>query len=355
MKIQTKILFLTFALSLFSFGSCKNSNKSNSSNEKEIINIGAILPLSGPASVYGEYVKSGQEKALKEVNENLKDTPFTLEVKYEDGKGIPKESLLAYNKLRSEGVEIFNSTISSVCLSILPQAKNDNVLFFADAAHPELTSKDSPLVFRHSNTSTQEVELILEHIGNSEKYNNVALITLSDDYGKAFEEDFKKKVLQNQEDAIVYEDNFGRNETDFNILAQKLNKANPDVAILVGFGQSLGLLIKAVRNVNPDIHIIASIGYIITGSPKVAGEAAKGIEIVNFDFKDADGGVAAFETLGYGTTKLIGEALKKGHSNPTEISNFIKSLSLYETSVEKMSLSDYNNISPELKIEAVTN
>jgi branched-chain amino acid transport system substrate-binding protein len=343
--------FIYFLVAL-SFLSCESNKKETvTSNSKNIIKIGSILPLSGPAAAYGEYVKSGQEKAINEVNSKfLIDTNDSLVVMFEDGKGLPKESIISYNKLRGEGVNIFNTTISNICLPIIELAKNDEVLVFADAAHPSITNPIKPFVFRHSNTSTQEVNLILEHVSKN-NIKNVAIIAVNDDYGVSFKNDFDSLVTKYSDIKLSFFESYGKQDLDFKILVEKLKPVQNDIIILVGYGQSLGLLLKEIRDKNIETPLLASIGYIITESYKFTNNQDKGIEFVNFDFKDSNHtGIDNFEILGYGTTILIGEAIKNGHKSPLEIKNYLESINKYETSNELMIINNHD-ITPNLKIE----
>ncbi len=85
--------------------------------ETESINIGAILPLTGPAAQMGQEMQRGQLLANEYWNNN-RDKHKTPKVNLliEDGKSTPKDALSAYMKLRAQNIDIFTTNLSSVCL-----------------------------------------------------------------------------------------------------------------------------------------------------------------------------------------------------------------------------------------------
>lgn len=352
-NLKNRLFVITlFLISGALLVSCGNSEK-KSVDEKEVIKIGAILPLTGPAALYGEQVRSGQQKALQYLNENVLDDK-KIEILFEDGKGIPRESVNAYMKLRNQDVRVFNTTTSSVSLALVPKAKSDSVLLFADAAHPNITSQESDLIFRHSNTTNQEAELIIDYL-NKSSFEKVAVIYLNDDYGIAASTTLIERLKADSDFELVLAEGYDSETVDLNTLTQKINLANPDITIVISFGQTMGNLVRKIKELRLRTHILASIGFIITGADAMAGEAASGIDYVDFDFQNIqDSGtqeVNSFEMLGYGTTILLGNAINEVGGNPQAIAEYIKSLETFDTGAETMTILPTNDILPKLKID----
>ena len=82
---------------LLLFSSCQQ--------KKDIIEIGAIIPLTGWAAFTGQTCKEGLDLAIQDINNE--QTDYTFKVIYEDCKSSPKDALMAYKKLRSSGIEYF--------------------------------------------------------------------------------------------------------------------------------------------------------------------------------------------------------------------------------------------------------
>ena len=73
--MKRKVSIIIVLIAAFAIGGCNFSQqkgKQKSSNKKEVIKIGAILPLTGDISVYGSGCKNGIDLAIDQLNnENL--------------------------------------------------------------------------------------------------------------------------------------------------------------------------------------------------------------------------------------------------------------------------------------------
>lgn len=347
MKTIVKNLGLIL-IALVIHSGCNNAEKKGE-NKVEVVKIGSILPLTGPASVYGEYTMSGQKKALVQLQSAMKNK--RIEIYFEDGKGDPKASISSYQKLRRDGVNIFITTLTPICLAILPLAKADNVLLFADAAHPVITADNSRMIFRHSNTSSQEALLINKYV-IEKGYKRVAIVFVNDDYGKDCAQLLKSSLGSSNISTTLFE-TFDKTATDFNVVSTKIRVDESEAIVIIGAGQNMGMLVKRIRELEISAPIIANIGYMITGADKLVGSNIKGISYVNFDFKsneNSDSTVNSIETLEFGTVMLLGEAIKEKGGEPDKISNYILGMQKFHSGVEEMVITG-NDIKPGLKIE----
>lgn len=81
--------------------------------EEDVIKIGAILPMTGNAAIYGESMRQGAELATEQIN---KLNSKKVEIIFEDSKGDPKEALSAFNKLK-DNTNVVITAISGGCFS----------------------------------------------------------------------------------------------------------------------------------------------------------------------------------------------------------------------------------------------
>ena len=75
------------------------------------------------------------------------------------------------------------------------------------------------------------------------------------------------------------------------------------------------------------------------------------IGIRNVDFGENVTDIEPFETLGYGTTMLIGEAVEKCGNNPVELAKYISGLQTFKTTNEHLTIMPSNDILPKVKIQ----
>ncbi|MFN8577989.1 MAG: ABC transporter substrate-binding protein [Candidatus Sericytochromatia bacterium] len=300
--------------------------------EKELV-IGAILPLTGKASEMGQEMKKG---ALLAKDYWKKEKKSNINIIIEDSKSLPKDGVSAYMKLKSNNVNLFTTTLSSVCLALLPKVDEDNILLFADAAHPKITEKFNPRVFRNSSTSESEAKEIFKSLVNKNS-KIIDIIYLNSDYGVSFLNHIKNisgsKIKIN-------EISFNEDTINYKNLALKINK-NSDSVVIVGIGKSIGNLIKSIKLQGFSGNIYANIGYILTGGRESAGNLRKGVlytqmkvnplgisEWANKQYKKMyNKKITADALLEFNSISLIKLASQKTNLEPNQISkNMTKSV-----------------------------
>jgi branched-chain amino acid transport system substrate-binding protein len=243
-------------------------------DKTDSLKIGAILPLTGPAAQMGQEMQRGQLLA-KEYwnNNNVKYKTARVELLIEDSKSSPKDALSSYMKLRSQDVSIFTANLSSVCLALLPKVDEDNILLFADAAHPAITQKPNPKVFRNSSTSEVEAQEISKSLLKKD-IKKISVLYINDEYGIAFLKELHR-ILEPK--ASLSDIAFDANTSDYRPLALKAQQVKPDAVIIVGIGKSIGMLIQTLRTQGFKGDIYANIGYLLTGGREAAGNARRGV------------------------------------------------------------------------------
>ena len=67
-------------------------------SQHEEIKIGAILPLTGDAAIYGKDAKEGIDLAEEEINKSGGILGKRIVVSYEDSQALPKVGVMAFNR-----------------------------------------------------------------------------------------------------------------------------------------------------------------------------------------------------------------------------------------------------------------
>jgi branched-chain amino acid transport system substrate-binding protein len=326
--------------------------------EPEAIKIGAILPLTGPAASFGIAMKNG----ILLAQERLKKEGLNLYVVIEDGQGDPKSSLMAFRKLLAAHTKIFITSVSGVCLSIIPVAQKEKVLLFAEAAHPQITGA-SPLVFRHSNTAPQEAEIIGNWVIKNEKVKKVFILWINDDFGLSTKNELVKILNQLE----LKDESYEKTQTDFKNITTHILNFNPDVVIIIGYGKSLGIAIKTLHQMNYRGKILTNLGVKITPDAVIAaGEAINGIYYNDFNFDSEDEEYIKFvkdykqmfnekppawSVLEYNTLLLLGEAIKKVGNDPEKISGYIRNKGSFKGAGEIITITPRNDMLPSLTLK----
>lgn len=245
------------------------------------LRIGAILPLTGPVASFGRSSQNALLLALDDVKSV--EPKLSLQIDFEDSAADPKTAISAFERLRRiKGSEVFISSVSSVVLALKPAVQREKLLLFANAAHPELT-RDGGHVFRYSNTvdsEAQSIEDFLPTIGSKQ----IFLLAINDEYGKAYVSELTRLAESSSPGfRLVGFDLYNRSTNDFRTILAKADQAQPDAYVLVGFGRTLGLLIKQLRETQFTGPYIASLGFVVTPDAlESAGEAVRGGYFVNY-------------------------------------------------------------------------
>ena len=94
--MKKRLLGGILALSMLTMGLVGCGNGQGSSDDADEIVIGAIGPLSGAASTYGQSVKNGAQVFLDKVNANGGIDGKQVVLKFEDDEADPTKSINAW-------------------------------------------------------------------------------------------------------------------------------------------------------------------------------------------------------------------------------------------------------------------
>ena len=132
--ISAVVATSVMALSFMGCGSNSGDGTSKSKDEKSDnqIVIGAILPLTGSVSTYGESAKNGAQLCIDEINENGGINGKKVVIKYEDDEGDSTKSINAYDKLvNQENASVIVGPLTSGCANAVgPKATADKIAIF---------------------------------------------------------------------------------------------------------------------------------------------------------------------------------------------------------------------------------
>ncbi len=152
------------------------------------IKIGAVLSLSGAASVVGEEVRDGMLMAVNEINLRGGVNRKNIELIIRDSKTGVQKAEEAFNSIETgHHPVLYVSTLSSVGLALAPLAKKHQVVLMGlVATAPELT-RQNDWVFRYFPTAKDEVPPILS-ILDELKVKNLGMLYRDNAYGRSFNE-----------------------------------------------------------------------------------------------------------------------------------------------------------------------
>lgn len=340
--------------------------------EKKEIRVGAVLPLTGPVASIGKSAQNGLQMATEDVNSEGGVLGCTLRIFFEDGMADPKTSLSGFRKLIDvEKVKFVITTLSNVSMALIPSADQNKILLFADAAHPEITGK-STFVFRHSNTTDYEAEVIVKHIAAYQSIRRLGIIAVNNDYGRSYIEQLKILAEKTEADfALVGEEYFDLNERDFRSILTRLLKHSPDCIVVAGAGASMGTAIKQLKELGYKGVMYTSLPFTLTPEGiRAAGDAINGVFYLAFAFEDAPE-VLSFKVrfkerfgfepemnavIEYSTLQLLVYAMREsGSSDPVTVKDYLRELRSFQALSGEMMISPNGDINSPVVVKQFRN
>ncbi len=294
------------------------------------VKVGAITPLSGKLSVYGEGFQQAMLLALEEINAEggIKGSP--MRIVFEDNNSTAAGSVSAIQKLITidKLAILFGPAASSNYLAVCPIAQqNKTILIAAESAAAEI-SKCGSYNFRVFPSDA------LQGIGVAEltrflKFEQVVLTYINNDWGVGLAEIFKK-TYQGAGGKILDEFAHDEGKTDYRSEVLRIRKSTPKAVVNLTYIKEGATILKQAYE--SDLKTQWLMGS-ASKSPKLvelAGETAEGVigtyptfsqETPQYqafkaawDKKYPDKKIPVFGEYNYDMVKLTARALKLAKS-----------------------------------------
>ena len=208
--------------------------------EKHVVKIGALLPLSGQISLEGQ----GVVTALNMLAEKMNATrDVKVKFVYEDDKHTAKDSISAFRKLRSQGIDLFLVFGDLPAKSILPLVEEQKVPLFAMAMSTEVNA--SPVVVSISPSSHHWMDAMSRFVNEKLKPKNVVIIHQKD----VVQTEMIKRLREGFENTIpvVHQEQFNPDSLEVRSVVVKALNYKPDLVIVTGFGPQYIAIMNTVR------------------------------------------------------------------------------------------------------------
>ena len=259
------------------------------SDDDEPYRIGVMESLTGPGETYGTVANQAKQLAVEEINAAGGVNGRMIELVVEDSKCSAQDAITAYNKLTDvdEVKIILGTSCSGAMLGAAPLAEEDGTILFSGlATNPDIATAGD-YIFR---TSMSDAQLGVD-TGNllwADGIRNLATITESTDYAEGVR---RTSVAQfeNRGGAVVAEERYASDVTDFRTQLNKLINANPDAIHLAAQSEFAGgTIVKQARELGYDGPIYSEVVPIGATALEIAGDAANGLIAVTADLDPAN-------------------------------------------------------------------
>lgn len=337
MKRRIFALLLCLCFVVGSLSAC-GSKPASTSGEK-VIKIGVFEPMTGENGGGGFQEVLGMRYANKMYpTVDIDGTTYKIELVEVDNKSDKTEAVSAAQKLISDDVKVvlgsYGSGVSIAAGEIFKEAKVPAI--GASCTNPQVTLGND-FYFRVCFLDPFQGTVMANYAYQANAKTAAVITQLGDDYssglGSFFVTAFKKLA---GDSAIVSEEQFQTNQTDFKAILTNVKQANPDVIFAPSSIATAPLIIKQARELGITATIMAGDTWENSTIIENAGEYADGIVLSTFfdegdpATKEAESFITGFKSylkennqsdiipavsaLGYDAYLCALEAIKKANS-----------------------------------------
>jgi ABC-type branched-chain amino acid transport systems, periplasmic component len=247
-------------------------------NGKDVVTIGAVLPLTGKFADNGNGVRVGLEFAIRDINVAGK---VNYQIKYFDTQSEAKNALTGYTKLKTiNKINIMFTTTSDHALILKPKAIEDGVLLFCLAPHTDITKHNGQLVFRFTTLNADDAECLARYALDSLHSKRVFLYALNNEAGLDYEKAIREKIATNLIGTTFYDED----TTALRNLATANTYKDADCIAIFGHTPAMGFLIKNIREGGYIGPVIASAAFNQPSILTTVGDYLQTISFVECDF-----------------------------------------------------------------------
>ncbi len=271
-------------------------SRSNGPVEGEAISIGAVLPLTGPASDIGKWQQKGLDLAVEQINAQRTGGAPKLRMIYQDSAGDPRTGVSAFSQIMAQRKPpVVISSLSSVSNVILPLTKEQKVTAILLAVSLPAITKQSEYAYRFNVGSEDEAKVMATYITNQAKLSRVAVYYINDEFGlgalEVFKRDFGATGGQ-----IVWEESYAGAAADHKNVLAKMGQSKAQGLYVIGYTRASALAVKQLREMGNKMPIFANMALTVPTFTQLIGDAIEGATFTTnyFDVSTTDERVRSF-------------------------------------------------------------
>ncbi|KAB2966466.1 MAG: ABC transporter substrate-binding protein [Thermoanaerobaculia bacterium] len=296
--------------------------------------LGAVLPLSGTASVYGQAIRKGIDLAAEEVNKDPKGP--RIEVLIADSGSDPARARKELGRVYDSGASAaIGGVTSAEALAMVEVADDQNrILLSPSASLPQLSGISSNF-FRIFPSDFSEGTVMARYAFENLNLRTGVILAKQETYAKGIQQVFTEE-FQRKGGKILEVIEFPASGGELGALTERAAMLKPDFVYLAAYAEEVSSMIRDLRaRQYPGIILTTSSIAAATTIAKT-GEAAEGAYFTQTSF-DIEGAktpdnvkafVEAFRARyreapdlyaahGYDAVRVLVEAIRQGADSPS--------------------------------------
>ncbi|WP_106300477.1 branched-chain amino acid ABC transporter substrate-binding protein [Paraburkholderia sp. BL18I3N2] len=247
----------------------------------EMVKIGEVAPVTGPASYLGKDTENGARLAIEEINQKglvIGGQKVTLVFDAQDDAGDPRQATQVAQKLVDDKVVAVVGHMQSG--STIPASKIYNdagvVQVSPSATNPAYTLQGFKTAYRVVATDAQQGPTLADYAAKTLKVKTVAIVDDSTAYGQGLAVEFEKQAKANGITVLSHDASTDK-AVDFRAILTKIKGEKPDAIMYGGLDGTGGPFAKQAKQLGITIKVLAGDGLCADDLAKLAGDAADNV------------------------------------------------------------------------------
>jgi ABC-type branched-subunit amino acid transport system substrate-binding protein len=323
------------------------------------VRIGAMLPLTGPASLIGERAYQAATLAREELPDELKSR---IEILYEDTQMQPAAGLNAARRLISDPTMValtgFGSeTVSAISTSV---EKSEIPGIFVTPDYRPI--QGTRFLFRHWVDGKDMLPVLIPEL-RKRNINSVALVYSENPAMSGFGS-LAESELPNQGFKLSYHYSVLPTETDFRTIASSIRKNKPDGVLFFFLPPQPSMFMKQFRLSNPHTPVFSFVNTENSHEVKAAAGALEGViypgpvftEAFISKFENRFGEFPEFASGNiYDIVKMYALAVQSNACTRSQFRDFIASITNFEGALGHYGITNGNDFRFPVKLKQIKN
>jgi branched-chain amino acid transport system substrate-binding protein len=266
--------------------------------QQQLLILGVIQALTGPAAPYGISAREGLELAASEIN--ARDGVLggrRLYLAVEDSAGDPKRAFNAANHLieRYRAPLIIGPTLSTEMLTVGPVGNERTVPVISSSATAVWITDIGPYVFTTALPASDVIPVQLRTAEQRFDVKTAVLMYGTDDVFTNSEADVFRRELDRLGIKVLATETFRNQDTDFSAQLTRIRELNPDAIAVAAHVEPAAQILMQARQVGlpPSMLVMGGDGFNSPRLVDMAGAAADGVIVGSPWFPGTDDPAAA--------------------------------------------------------------
>jgi branched-chain amino acid transport system substrate-binding protein len=249
---------------------------------RQVVEVGAVLPLTGEYALYGQGIRKGIELAFEDAKQAPAAGDWTLTVL--DSRGDSEHSARLVGQLFEGGATaVIGGVTTDEALASVPVAdRYGRVLLSPSASSAKLTNA-SKNFYRVFISDGKEGSSMAQFAADDLQAETAVVLARQTTYARGVKDIFQERFVDlggEFLDVIEYPEGGG----DLTGLIERAATLKPDVAYLAGYAQDIASLIEGLRESQFAGHIMTTSAFAAPEIIERVGAAAEGVFLTSTDF-----------------------------------------------------------------------